>query len=192
MNVDCLYSAINVFSKESSENIYTPLEKYSRLCLEQRPSLLMIIWGKNLSHKSSFMEIFKVILETIRSRWLPFHLIYVLFLRGIKEWYFCSELFPHSYYSGCAEMPLSVSLDTKTTVYGICMQCAWTVTPGGICCLKKRQTWQKNQLWWRVHTENIASSSLSGLPESFTAAPGGSEQFVPKQPAPPRLLILSQ
>ena len=72
MNVDHLYSAIDVFSKESSENIYTLLEKYSRLCLEQRPSLSIIIWGKNLSHKSSFMEMFKVILETIWSRWLPF------------------------------------------------------------------------------------------------------------------------
>lgn len=55
--------------------------------------------------------------------------------------------------------------------------------------------WRKGKHGRKISNDgmfNIPSSSLSGLSESFTAAPGGSEQFVPKQPAPPRLLILSQ
>lgn len=142
-------------------------------------------WRKNLSHTSSLVKIKWSWKQAEAVGCLSFKIC--SFLRGIKEWYFCSELFLLSNCSECVKMLVSVSLDKKTTVYRICVQHAWTAPPGGICYLlgraEEKAIWQKNQLWWRACVQNNASCSLPGLPKSFTAAPGGSEQFVPAGPA---------
>lgn len=78
------------------------------------------------------------------------------------------------------------------------MQHARTVIPGGICYLLGRA--EKRQYGGKIQRSllmvcariqhNASCKSFPGLPQSWTAAAAGSEQFVPKRPAPPRLLTL--
>lgn len=92
---------------------------------------------------------------------------------------------------------ISASLHKKTTVYdlnaGRVNNYSWRYLLFIFASaeLKKRNHGRQISCHGSLIVENYSSRN-SSLAKSFTAAPEGSEQFVPMQTALPRLLTLSQ